>query len=415
VSPSLKTATLAAVALGLLTFYTAAFTRNYQAHRAASSSSIEGLERAIALAPGNADYALLLARSRTLGLLQFQPGINEYKRALALNRYSSRGWLDLAAAYQMAGDPAGQREAMQQAVAVDPRTPGVAWEVATFYVVQGDVQRALPYYKTVLSTTEGDTKAVLEVLWSATGGDAALILREVLPNDVRSHIEFLRFASEQKNVAAANVVWERLVNLSGPKPVRSLLPYFELLLASGQSAQALAAWKQLGAVDAEMAKYMPRADNLIVNGDFEEELLGGGLDWKLQRHPSLDLKLDTLEFHSGNRSVSATFEQGGVGSLGLFQLVPVQGGAEYRFSAFAKSVELTTASGPRLLITDAYTGERYFFSDDQRGTTGWKEIQSVFRVKPETTLLKIELAREQWQPLIRGKLYLDELTLRPAQ
>lgn len=413
-SQSLKTTTLAAVLLGLLALYAAAFTRNFQAHRAAASNRIEGLESAVRLAPGNADYSLLLARSRTLGLLQFQPGIAEYKRALSLNRYSSRGWLDLAAAYQMAGDATGQREAMQQAIAVDPRTPGVAWEVATFYVVQGDVQRALPHYRTVLSTNEGDIRTVLEVLWPVTGGDADLILREALPANVRSHLEFLRFAAEQKNVAATNVIWERLMALGGPKPVRSMLPYFDLLLASGHSAQALAAWKQLGA-DPEMAKYMPRADNLIVNSDFEEELLGGGLDWKLQNHPSFDLKLDTLEFHSGNRSLSVTFEQGGIGSLGLSQLVPVQGGTEYRFSAFAKAVELNTASGPRLLIFDPYTGERYFVSEDQRGTTGWKEIQAVFRVKPETTLLKIELMREQWQPLIRGKLYLDELGLRPAR
>lgn len=414
-SQSFKTATLALVLLGILGLYVAAFTRTFQAQRASAGNSIEGLERAVRLAPSNADYRLLLARSRTLGFLQFQQGIAEYKRALELNRYSSRGWLDLAAAYQMAGDPAGQTHAMEQAVAVDPRTPGVAWEVATFYVVQGDVQRALPHYKTVLSTHEGDVRAVLEVLWPATRGDAPLILREALPPDVRTHMEFLRFAAEQKDVPAANAIWERLMVLPGPKPARPLLPYFELLLNSGQSARALTAWKQLGAAEAQMGKYMPRAENLIVNGDFEEELLGGGLDWNLPRQVAVDLRLDTLEFHSGNRSISIVFEAGAQGRPGLYQLVPVQGGEEYRFSAFAKAVELRTASGPRLLITDAESGERYFLSEDQRGTTGWKEIRSSFRVKPETALLRIELLREPWQPLIQGRLYVDDMTLRSGR
>lgn len=412
-SQRIKTTTLAVVLLGLLAAYVTASTRLFVAHRAVAQNTMEGLERGARLAPWNADYSLLLARSRTLGFLDFPRGIAEYQRALALNPYSSRGWLDLAAAYQMAGDSANQSKAMQRAVQVDPTTPSVAWEVATFYIVQGQVRPALPHYRTVLSSQGSETRSVLEILWPANGHDADQILNEVLPPEAKAHVDFLRFAVEQKDVVSANKIWDRLVQLGGPAAPRDAMPYFELLLETRDPQRALAAWKQLAAKQPAMATYQPNADNLFINGDFEDELLGGGLEWSFKKQHYLELNVDSLQFHSGNHSMATIFDGGPAPSLGLTQLVPVNGGAEYRFSVFAKADELTTASGPRISISDAYTGERYFLSDDQRGTTGWKEIQTVFRVNPGTSLLKIEIVREPFQSLIRGKFYLDDFTLRP--
>ncbi|HUR36988.1 MAG TPA: carbohydrate binding domain-containing protein [Terriglobales bacterium] len=411
-SQRIKTTALAVVLLALLAAYVSATTRLYLAHRAVASNSLAGLERATKLSPGNADYSLLLARSRTLGLLEFTQGIAEYRRALTLNPYASRGWLDLAAAYQMAGDPAGQTKAMQRAVEVDPTTPSVAWEVATFYIVQGDVKRALPHYRTFLASQADDTRSVLEILWPASAHNAELILAEGLPPEIKAHVEFLRFAVEQKDVPAANKIWDRLLTLKGELPTRETLPYFHLLLDSHEGARAQAAWKQLIDSQPALAKYQGSRENLIINGDFEDDILGGGLEWTFRKEASLDLKVDSLEFHSGNRSLFAGFEQGSTPSLGVVQRVPVTGGAEYRFSVFVKADELTSASGPRISISDAYTGERYFLSDDQRGTTGWKEIQTTFRTRPETAILKIEVVREPFSSLIRGKLYLDDFTLR---
>jgi hypothetical protein len=127
----------------------------------------------------------------------------------------------------------------------------------------------------------------------------------------------------------------------------------------------------------------------------------------------VELSVDSLEFRSGNQSLAATFNRGPAPSLGLTQLVPVSSNRDYQFSVFAKADGLITASGPRISISDAYTGQRYFLSEDCRGTTAWKQIQSSFRTGPETTLLKIEVVREPSQSLIQGKLFLDDFTLRP--
>lgn len=411
----IKSTALALVLLGSLAVYAFASVRLFRAHRAVSSNTIEGLETGVRLAPWNAEYSLLLARSRTLGLLDFPRGIQEYKRAMALNPYSSRGWLDLAAAYQMAGDSTGQSQAIERAVQVDPTTPSVAWEAASFYILQGKVDQALPHYRTVLKSQENEASSVLEILWPATAHNADLILAKALPPDAKIHADFLRFVADQKDLGAARKVWARLVDLKTAVDAQTAFPYIKLLLDSHEPAEAASTWNQLATLQPKMAEYLPQQDNLIINGDFENPLLGGGLEWSFVREADVDLKVDSLEFHGGNHSLAATFEPGPVSTLGFSQWVPVQGGAQYRFSVFVKSEDLTTASGPRLSITDAYTKERFFLSDDERGSTGWKEITAVFRVKPETSALKIEVIREPGQSLIKGKFYMDDFTLRRGE
>lgn len=390
--------------------YTTAATRLYLAHRAAASNTLEGLERARRLAPWNADYAFVLARSRTLGTLDFPGGIAEYRRGLALNPYSSRAWLDLAAAYQMAGDTAGQTQAMQRAVQVDPTTPSIAWEVASFYVLQGKVDQALPHYRTVLSSQAPSARSVLEIVWPETRHNVRLILDQALPPSTDVHAEFLRFAAQEKDLPAARAIWARLLQLQPPVPTADALSYIQLLLDSGEPAEAVKTARELATLRPEMAAYVPTAENLIVNGDFEDRFLGGGLDWVFTKQYNTDLALDTLEFHSGNRSLGVTFDSA-YGASVISQRIPVEAG-EYRLSVFVKGSELNTAQGPRVRVSDAYSGAKLYLSEDVRGTTAWKEMATVLNVPPGTKALKLELVCDPPGSLIKGKFYADDFVLR---
>jgi tetratricopeptide (TPR) repeat protein len=412
VTQRIKSSAIALALLGLVLAYATAATRFYLAQRAASTNTIEGLETARRLVPWNAEYSFVLARSHTLASLDFARGISEYQRALALNPYSSRGWLDLAAAYQMAGDNQNQIRAMEKAVQVDPMTPSVAWEVASFYILQGSVQQAIPHYRTVLSSEGPPTRAVLDILWPETQHDAKVILEKALPPVTDVHAEFLRFAAQEKDVIAAKAIWARLITLRPPVKTADALPYIQLLLDSGDPDGAVKAAQELAALRPEMKEYLPTSDNLIVNGDFENPVLGGGLEWTFAKQVNTDLNTDSLEFHSGNHSLSATIEAIQIPTLGISQRVPVQGGGQYSFSVFVKASELNTAYGPRISIADAYTGERFFLSDDQRGTSGWKQIETVLNVPASTKALRVEVIREPWNGLIKGKFYIDDFVLR---
>ena len=59
-------------------------------------------------------------------------------------------WFDLAAAYQVAGDLSGQRDALEHALQAEPTAPDVAWEAANFFLIDGDIDRALREFHVVI-------------------------------------------------------------------------------------------------------------------------------------------------------------------------------------------------------------------------------------------------------------------------
>jgi Tfp pilus assembly protein PilF len=397
---------VAAVILSLTSGYAVVCTRLFLADRVAQNKTIESLQSASQLSPFDANHHYLLARAKTLALLDFESGIEEYKKAAALNPNSARIRLDMAAAYQMMGDTENQRRALDEAVRVDPNTPEVAWEAATFYVVQGDSEKAIPLYRAVLQAQPGEIKSVLNTLWILGDGKTTEILDKALPADPALYLEFLNLAVEKKDATAAAQIWERLFEKQMRFDVRSAFVYFQFLLQQQRADQALRAWKQ-----ATASEYHPTRENLMVNGDFENELLNGGLEWNFIKLPEVELKLDALEFHSGNRSLLASFDSGTRPTLGIAQYVAVEPGTSYRFSAFMKAVELTTASGPRVMISDASSGQELLLSDDITGTTGWKEFRGAFKTGRNTAVLKVEMVRGKG--LIRGKVYMDDFVLSP--
>ena len=50
-------------------------------------------------------------------------------------------------------------------------------------------------------------------------------------------------------------------------------------------------------------------------------------------------------------------------------------------------------------------------TDDSLGTTGWREQSAEFRTGPETALLIIKVTRVLGNPLIKGKFWLDDVSL----
>ena len=96
---------------------------------------------------------------------------------------------------------------------------------------------------------------------------------------------------------------------------------------------------------------------------------------------------------------------------GIFQFIPVKPNSEYEFSGEWRAEDLDTASGPRFSITDAYSNASYVLTDDTLGTTPWRLQQARFQTGPNTNLLLLRIVRQPAAPLIRGKLWIDDLTL----
>ncbi len=406
----LRKVLLAAVVLVLIGLYLGLSLRMYLAIRLAAVPDLPNLQKAIRLAPANAEYRELLGRNLALSGTNLDDAISAYRTAVRLNPYEARYWLDLAGAYQVAGRTSEQEESVERAVKVDPTTPLVAWEAANFFLVQGDRERALRNFRVVLANDPEMVDSALQLCWRATE-DGNQILDQALSRRPDLYLSFLQLLVSKQEVAASENVWAHLIGLQQTFEAKRAFPYFRLLIAKQEVAAAQAAWQQLATLDPFLQAYLPSRENLIVNGGFEESVLNGGFDWWHESNPHAALAIDTEVFHSGTRALSVTFDGNDVPEAGIIQFIPVRPNTEYEFSAECRTEELETASGPRFAIADAYTGTQYVLTDDSLGSNPWQLKQERFRTGPDTKLLLLKIVRQPAAPLIRGKLWIDDVRL----
>jgi len=406
----LRRFSFAAACFVVVALYLLLSLRAYLATHLAGRLDSTNIQKAIQLESSNGDYQDLLGRNLALSGASLDNAVSHFRTAVSLNPFEARYWLDLAGAYQVAGLTSEQADAVEHAVKADPTTPHVAWEAANFFLVQGDTEKALRYFRVVLANDPEAVNSTLQLCWRATG-DANEILDQGLPPRADLYLSFLRLLVSKQEVVAAESVWNRLIGLQQPFQRKLAFPYFELLIAKQEVAAAKTAWQQLVKAEGSLQPYQPSRENLIINGGFEENLLNGGFDWWYQSTPHAALAIDTSEFHSGTRSLSVTFDGHSVPEVGIIQFIPVEPNTIYEFSAQCRTEDIESASGPRFAVADAYTKVSYVLTDDTLNTTPWRLQQARFRTGPNTNLLWVKIVRDPAPPLIRGKLWIDDVRL----
>src|SRR5205807_6518029 len=142
------------------------------------------------------------------------------------------------------------------------------------------------------------------------------------------------------------------------RPAAEALPYFDYLLKRHAIDSSVQVWQALVKRSSDLENYS-EPGNLIVDGNLEKNFLNGGFDWRYELRDTVQLSVDSSEFHGGNQSLRIVFKGPAVPDAGFFQYVPVRPNTEYRFSAYTKAQDIDSASGPRIVILDAYSGDSY--------------------------------------------------------
>ena len=311
--------------------------------------------------------------------------------------------------YQVTGNVEKQNEAVQSALDAEPGNPEVSTEAAQFFLVAGDVRRALPLFRQALVQNPEAAKAILPVCWRETR-DANLLLAEVIPDSPELQLTFLRMLTEQKETTAANQVWQQLVASHRSFQPELSFFYFDYLLKEHEVASFDRAWHELAGVTPNLQAYLPN-DNLIVNAGFEQPLLNSGFDWRHEPADHIAAGIDDSVAHSGTHSLSLSYDGNPAYDAGWKQFVPVQSNTDYEFSVWIKSENVTSSSGPRIAIVDAYSGANLLLTDDVLDTHPWREIKGTLRVPAQTELLAVKIVRAPANTRIRGRVWIDDLRL----
>jgi hypothetical protein len=399
----------AAVSLLAVGLYIAAVTRHYIAFRLYSSGDPKSLERAAELEPGNAEPRWKLGRYALFFAQDPATAVSNLETAVALNAHLARYWLDLAAGYQLTSDTQRQRTALDRALEAEPTAPDVAWEAANFYLIQNDVERALPLFRVVMANDPKQTNSALKLCWHATQ-NVNTMLAEAVPAEPAAYFAFLNLLTVTGETAPAEAVWRGLTSLGRQFTMSDAYPFFDYLLQKHETETAVQVWEELLKRTTNLQSNS-RPGNLIFDGGLEKDFFNGGFDWRYSVKDPVQLSVDTSEFHGGNRSLRMIFRGPAVSDVGIFEYIPIHPDTDYHFSVYTKAEDIESASGPRVTVLDAYSGESYVLTDDSLGTTGWREQSADFRTRPETSLLVVTVRRVPGNVLIKGKFWIDDVSL----
>ncbi len=401
----------AAVALLLLTIgYAALAGREYLAARFAGRNDLHGLQTAVWLEPGNAEYRYQLGRYFWFVERSAESAIPPYQATLQLNPFEARAWFDLAAVYQFLGDSNRQEDALRHAVEEAPSTPDVAWEAGNMYAVRGETDKALKEFRVVLENDPYRPPAALRICWRIDP-DIDVLLQDVVPPIPSVYSSFLSFLVAKKEPAAAAKVWGAMVQLGQPIERRYLFQYIDSLLNAGDVDHAQQGWQQAANL-CDLSAYQPSSENLVINGDFSLDVLDGGLGWIYHQSRDVSLALDPTQPHTANRSLRIVFDSRGLEDSGIDQFIPVRPKTEYEFSANFRTEDLEGAGGPRFVLQDAYSRNIYLATDFLRDADFWKNVGGVFTTPAETRLLVLRVQRFPTGSPIKGKLWIDGVRLK---
>jgi tetratricopeptide (TPR) repeat protein len=385
----------------------------YAATHFSEKPDLAGLQRAVRLQPGNAEYHYHLGNYLFFSQPLETAALEPYRTAATLNPHKARYWLGLAAVDQRMGNDNEQEAALENAIAAEPKSPAVAWDSANFYLTQGHTEKALRDFRIVLESDLSLASAALQRCLLANPSVETL-LQQVIPPSPQVYFALLDILMTKKQPTEAATVWARLVLLRQPLERRRVFEYLRYLIAQQEVDQARQVWRDAANL-CGLSAYQPSPENLVVNGNFSLEVLNGGFDWLYQKLPNVSLSLDPTQSHTEHPSLLIAFDGRGIEDAGIRQVIPAEANASYEFSADFKSDAIQGAGGPRFVIQDLYSGAVYFASDELKDADAWKQAHGTFTTGPTTKMLMLRVQRVPPGSPIRGKLWIDDVRLIQKQ
>ncbi|MGH9449237.1 MAG: hypothetical protein ACRD11_01730 [Terriglobia bacterium] len=393
-------------------------TRDYLATVIAGKGTVENLRTAVRIDPGDAAYPLRLGRLYQYTVLNAEPGlaIKNLTSSIQLNAYEPQAWLDLGAALEFQGDAIRAEECMRRADTLAPRTPSFQWAIGNFFLLHNSTSEAFRHFRMVLAGDPAYDGPIFSTAWKASG-DARAIFAGLIPDDASAEVRYLDYLIATRRLDDAQPVWNRLVQSGQKFTAIDVSSYIDALIGAHQSDEAYKVWGALRDKGLIPATYESTAQNLVENGDFEDPLLGMGFDWRVVALPGVYTGLDDSTFHSPSKSLLIQFPGNqNMDYHNVYQFVPVLPNRRYHLLAYMKTQGITTDSGPRLEVRDAYNPallDKY--TDQITGTTpSWVGLTLDFETGPKTRLLSVAIARQASQEFlnqIAGKFWVDDVTL----
>jgi tetratricopeptide (TPR) repeat protein len=325
--------------------------------------------------------------------------------------------MELARCYELTGRPSKADSAHKRALELNPRSGEFHWRTANFYLRTGATEQAMTHFSSALSLDRSFREQSLGVLQVA--GIRLERIKAIWPADRPSRLMLLRFALAQgeQGESFASRYWRELLESGDPPTIDQGACYIQYLLGRDLPA-ARHEWVNLTQLNGIDAQGFAGGANLVWNGDFENPISRGPLDWRLSATDGIKI---TREAGTGlNQSMGLSLEFSGEKNLdfrGVAQKLLVDPGRTYEFSFAATSRDLTTDEGVFFQLIEGSTNKVLLESERILGSTPWTQHNIPFRVSHDTTSILVQLRRVpslRIDNLLAGTLWIDDVLIRPV-
>jgi hypothetical protein len=394
--------------------------RIYLATVIGQKAAVTDLRSAGHLDPSDSKYALNLGRLYEYSVADAQPddALRQLRRAVTLNGYDPQAWLDLGTALEFQGKTNEAALCLRRVDYLAPDIPSFQWSIGNFFLLHGNADEAFRHFKIVLAWHMGYDETIYNMAWK-TSDDAEKIFQELIPHDVGSELSYLGYLVSTQRLDDANAVWNRVAASSEQFAPGEVSGYIDALIGARHPRQAYKVWTTLREKGLIPPTYESTPENLLENGDFEEQPLGMGFDWRTAAGGGIFVGLDSSVYHSASHSLMVQFP--GTENFNyhnVYQFVLVLPDHQYRLFAYMKSDGITTDSGPRIEVRDAFDAAALDqYSDQLLGTSsGWQPLSIDFKTGRKTHLLAVTIARlpsDEFKNKIAGRFWVDDVSLTP--
>lgn len=379
--------------------------------------SPQALQVALRWDPGNAQYYDALATMRHFYADSDNPDeqVKLYRRAVSLAPQNAFYWADLGTALDWTGDRNEALRAFEHSEELFPNSPDINWKLANFYIRNGITVDGLHALRKILLGGGVPQQDIFSLAEKATE-DKQTILEEMVPHQAPILASYLNYQASAGDMPAAEQVWNKLLALKLPFELPDSFFYLEALIQKRQTEQLAHAWSALADRFPEKVASLRVAPNLVTNGSFESDILNGGLDWRVVPVEGVAVSIDSQYVVDGARSIRIEFDGTRNVDYGhALQYVLVRPNTRYQFYGYVRTDAITTDSGPRFQIFDAYNFATMLAATDNTvGTSGWIEQRLEFKTPSDTSLLVIRVARptsDKFDNEIRGIVWIDKVRL----
>ncbi len=374
-----------------------------------SSSAVQSFCRA-GYCPDEFSVERIFQLSQKAALGDSAGQLRDFQRALLADSASAYRWADIGDAEFNLHDLTKAQYAYQQALASGPHSLVILQRAANFFFEAGMPEEAVVQLGKLLSDpTLAAYYDTVFLTYSRLGLPLSQILSEGVPPKTTAGARFLQFWISRGKEAEARETWDWLRGQGGVDD-NSAGSYVNFLLERRQPALAQQTWRSY--TQAEMPGYCKT--NWVFNGNFEAPFKPSALDWTVVPRPEVDVERVKTQSADGAWALQLKFHASvNMGYRETYQTVVLTPGT-WHFSAKVKTQSITTDQGPHFHLASLEGKGVDVWTQPEKGTSDWHQIDAGFLVGPTTQSIRLEVIRTpsmQFDNKISGTMWIDEVRL----